>query len=194
MDEVFRKRLESYGRGLQEGKLDDVMFDAAWGIEERDTRRLGWSKYERQAKVFLELATAAKEGRSPNTSVADRDLPSPSVRPVPEPVQQPETPDWNARYEHWKQKYVSDFIPYAGNRSLTLKLNNGKSVVGTVRYIASDSIILDLKSGGAVKFQSDQISIDQRFQLFAPSYAEDKASRKVEIEKVHWAKHKKLLD
>jgi len=60
MDEVFSKRLQSYARAFKENRLDDLIFDAKWEIEERDTKRRGWSKYERQARQFLELAKAEK--------------------------------------------------------------------------------------------------------------------------------------
>jgi len=83
MEQVLSKRLQSYARAFKDNRLDDLIFDAKWEIEEQDTKRRGWSKYERQARQFLALAKAEK-ARQKQVATAKAQAKAEAARPYDE--------------------------------------------------------------------------------------------------------------
>jgi hypothetical protein len=184
MDEVFSKRLQSYASDLKENKIDDVIFDATWGIEERDTRKRGWAKYERQAKKFLELATAAKEGRL-SVSVADSPRISsqqPKQSPLPEPELPVPGPDWDARYHELYATFRDQFVSPKIGDYVALQLANGSKFKGTLVEQDESRLGLRMNSGAVVGFDKTQLDTSSRVALFRDDYATLRARRQVKTE------------
>jgi hypothetical protein len=63
MDELLAKHLRSYAMSFKQKEFDELIFLARTDLDERDTDRKGWAKYEQQTRKIIEQTEAEKQNQ-----------------------------------------------------------------------------------------------------------------------------------